>query len=56
MPLIGRTLTGAGLRVKVKLDKRMYPTGEVTTNAEMDTLSLHRNEFHGDWNYELDPR
>ena len=22
----------------------------------MDALSLHRNEFHGDWNYEVHPR
>ena len=54
--LIGSTRTEAGLRVKAKLDKRNYPTGEVTTKAEMDALSLHRNEFHGDWNYELRPR
>ena len=54
--LIGKTRTAAGLRVKAKLDKRTYPTGVVTTKAEMEALSLHRNEFHGDWNYELQPR
>ena len=54
--LIGGTRTAAGLRVKAKLDKRKYPTGEAVTKAEMDALSLHRNEFHGDWNYELHPR
>ena len=54
--LTGRTRTAAGLRVKAKLDKRKYPTGEVTTNAQMDALSLHRHEFHGDWKYELRPR
>ena len=54
--LIGNTRTAAGLRVKAKLDKRKYPTGVVTTKAEMDALSLHRNAFHGDWNYELRPR
>ena len=52
--LIGQTRTAAGLRVKAKLDKRKYPTGEVTTNAQMRALSLHRNAFHGDW--ELHPR
>ncbi len=25
-------------------------------HREMDALSLHRNEFHGGWNYELHPR
>jgi hypothetical protein len=54
--LIGKTRTAAGLRVRAKLDKRKYPTGEVTTNAQMHALSLLRNEFHGDWNYELRPR
>ena len=54
--LIGNTRTDAGLRVRAELDERKYPTGVVTTNAEMDALSLHRNEFHGDWNYELCPR
>jgi len=33
--LIGNTRTAAGLRVKAKLDKRKYPLGGVTTNAEM---------------------
>ena len=54
--LIGHTRTAAGLRVKAKLDERKYPTGVVITKAEMAALSLHRNEFHGDWNYELRPR
>ena len=54
--LIGNTRTAAGLRVKAKLDKRKYPTGVAISKAQMKTLSLHRNEFHGDWNYELHPR
>ena len=54
--LTGNTRTDAGLRVKAKLDNNTYPTGVVTTNAEMDALSLHRNKFHGDWNYEIRPR
>ena len=54
--LIGSTRTAAGLRVKAKLDTGHYPTGETVTNAEMEALSLHRNAFHGDWNYELRPR
>ena len=39
--LIGNTRTAAGLRVKAELDKTTYPTGVVTTKAEMDALSLH---------------
>lgn len=54
--LIGNTRTAAGLRVKAKLDKRKYPIGIVTTQAEMQALSLHQDAFRGDWNYELHPR
>jgi hypothetical protein len=54
--LIGHTRTTAGLRVKAKLDKRSYPTGQVVTKAEMRTLALVPHTFHGNWNYELRPR
>lgn len=54
--LIGHTRTKAGLRVKSKLDTREYPTGVVTTDAEMKALALHKHNFHGEWNYELHPR
>jgi len=54
--LIGHTRTATGLRVKAKLDKRRYRTGVVVTTAEMRALALHRQAFHGDWNYELRPR
>ena len=53
---IGNTRTASGLKVKARLDKRTYPTGVVTTKAQMDALSLHAHEFHGEWNYELHPR
>ena len=48
--LIGNTRTAVGL------DAGESPTGATVTKAEMDALSLHRDEFHGDWNYELRPR
>lgn len=54
--LIGNTRTEAGLKVKAKLDKREYKKGVVTTKAQMDALSLHRDDFRGEWNYELRPR
>jgi len=53
---IGNTRTASGLKLKAQLDKRTYPTGVVTTKAQMDALSLHTHEFHGEWNYELRPR
>jgi hypothetical protein len=54
--LIGNTRTQAGLRVKAKLDKRTYKKGIGVTKEEMDALSLSRDDFRGEWNYELHPR
>jgi len=54
--LIGNTSTAAGLRVKAKLDSRKYRTGVEITKAQMSDLALHPHEFHGEWNYELQPR
>jgi Rhodopirellula transposase DDE domain len=54
--LIGRTRTTKGLRVQARLDKRRYPTGTEITNTDMERLALHCHPFHGDWNYQLEPR
>jgi len=54
--LIGNTRTAAGLRVKAKLDSRKYRTGVAITKAQMRDLTLRPHEFHGEWNYELQPR
>jgi hypothetical protein len=54
--LIGNTRTEAGLRVKAKLDSRKYSTGVEVTKVEMQNLSLRPHSFHGEWNYELQPR
>ena len=54
--LIGNVTTTSGLRVKAKLDKRKYAVGIAISKAQMNELSLYRNVFHGDWNYELRPR
>jgi Rhodopirellula transposase DDE domain len=54
--LIGNTRTSSGLRVRAKVDHAKYPTGTEVTKAEMAALALHRDDFHGDWNYELRPR
>ena len=54
--LIGSTRTKAGLRVKAKLDKRKYKKGVTITKGQMDELALVRDEFRGEWNYELLPR
>lgn len=54
--LIGNTQTSTGLRVKAKLDKRKYSTGIEVPDTEFKKLSLKQHSFHGEWNYELQPR
>jgi hypothetical protein len=54
--LIGNTRTVAGLRVQTKLDSRKYRTGVAITKAQMRDLALRPHAFHGEWNYELQPR
>lgn len=54
--LIGSTRTTKRLRVKARMDHRSYPTGVKITKAQMKGLSLKPDKFHGDWNYQIDPR
>jgi hypothetical protein len=53
--LIGNTRTPAGLRVRTSLDDASYATGVRVTDKQMNALSLHKSDFHGDWNYEVRP-
>jgi hypothetical protein len=53
--LIGATTTGKGLKVKARLDKRRYRTGLHVSQAEMKKLHLVRSDFHGEWNYRIEP-
>jgi hypothetical protein len=53
--LIGATTTGKGLKVKARLDKRRYRTGLRVSQAEMKKLHLVRSDFHGEWNYRIEP-
>jgi hypothetical protein len=54
--LIGSTRTQTGLVVKATLDERTYKKGVAVNKEQMNALQLHRNEFRGEWNYELHPR
>lgn len=53
--LIGATTTGKGLKVKARLDKRRYRTGLRVSQADMKKLHLVRSDFHGEWNYRIEP-
>jgi transposase len=54
--LIGKTRTTKGLSVKARLDNNHYLAGVGITKSEMKRLALHHDDFHGDWNYMLEPR
>ena len=54
--LIAATKTRNGLTVQCELDEGTYPTGRKVTQAELATVNLDRDEFHGDWNYRIRPR
>ena len=51
--LIAATSTRTGLRVRSALDETAYPAGLTVRDAEMATLSLQAEAFHGEWNYSL---
>ena len=56
---IGATKTAAGLTVQADLDTSPYPTGVKIPDREMkaltDTGILTRHDYHGEWNYSLNP-
>jgi hypothetical protein len=54
--LISHTTTATGLKVTCRLDRRQYRTGRKVTDAEMKTLNIIPNDFHGEWNYILKNR
>ena len=54
--LISKTTTTTGLKVSCRLDRRRYPTGRKVSDEQWARINLHRDDFHGDWNYEIRPR
>ena len=54
--LIAATTTSTGLTVRCQLDTTAYPTGRKVSDKELATVNLHREDFHGDWNYSIHPR
>ncbi|GAA3791603.1 hypothetical protein GCM10022206_34310 [Streptomyces chiangmaiensis] len=55
MNSIAATTTRTGLTVHAELDTAVYETGARIGDRQMDALPLHRHEWHGDWNYTLQP-
>lgn len=53
--LISNTTTRQGLIVKARLDTKIYQKGIKVTETEMKTINLAPDEFHGEWNYTIQP-
>jgi transposase len=53
--LIAATTTRTGLAVQAELDDRAYPKGTKISDEQMASLPLTRHDFHGEWNYTLQP-
>ncbi len=56
LSLIAATTTATGLTVESYLDTNAYPPGRKVSDAEMATLRLERDDFHGEWNHTILPR
>ena len=54
--LIAATTTTTGLKVHSEVDTRTYPKGVKVSDKEVAQLNLQRDEFHGEWNYEIHPK
>jgi len=53
--LIAGTKNKTGLKVSAGLDQGKYPKGKKVSKQEMERLNLQRNDFHGEWNYQISP-
>jgi hypothetical protein len=54
--LIGATTSTNGLKVYARLDENAYQRGIKITDAELATVNLYPDDFHGEWNYIIKPR
>jgi hypothetical protein len=54
--LIAATTTTTGLTVRCQLDTNVYPAGLKVSDKDLAAINLHRDDFHGEWNYTIRPR
>jgi len=54
--LIAATTTKTGLKVHAELNTETYQSGIKVSDAELAQVKIRRDKFHGDWNYEIQPR
>jgi transposase len=54
--LIAATPTTSGLSVHAELNTETYQAGIKVSDQELARVKIRRDKFHGDWNYEIQPR
>ena len=54
--LIAATKTSKGLKIMSRAGLTDYPTKIKVSDAEMESINLIRNEYHGEWNYCFAPQ
>ena len=53
--LIANTTTEHGLRIQAELDTANYPLRTKISDDELNEVKIKRHNFHGDWNYSIQP-
>jgi transposase len=53
--LIGATKTSEGLEVHAWLDENQYQKAKTVSESQLREVSIRRNRFHGEWNYQVLP-
>jgi hypothetical protein len=54
--LIAKTTTAQGLKINAALDEAFYAAGIKITDEEMESITIIRDKFHGEWNYRIRPQ
>ena len=54
--LIAATSTSTGLKVHAELNSESYAAGIKVSDRVFAQIKIRRDKFHGDWNYEIQPR
>jgi hypothetical protein len=53
--LISNTGTSQGLSIQAEIDPAIYETGKEVSDEDLAATNIQRCDFHGDWNYSLNP-
>lgn len=53
--LIAATTTKTGLRVRSRIDSRVYAKGRRISDQQLAEVHLEPHAFHGEWNYTIHP-